>query len=180
MYLEIEGVYTDRNTQPGPGGIGGIGGGNVDPLTVPEVQSIRYIASGDITDIVVVAHADIPEVNTMIIENEVRQPNVFTLDFVEAYDWRANRWTFIDLIVDAVGATTVDPINGDLTFEHVASGPDRFVRATDDRILVRLWTLGFPTIGAFGGQSDLGDDIYRMRRDLVNIFVSEESGVGLP
>jgi hypothetical protein len=51
------------------------------------------------------------------------------------------------------------------------------VRATDDRVLFRLWTLGFTVPGAYG---ELGGDSYTMRYDLLNLFVSEEPGEQLP
>ena len=100
--------------------------------------------------------------------------------FVEAFDWRRRRWRFIDVISDPdTQAFRIEP-NGDYVFAHVASGATTYVRGTDQRILVRIWMLGFPAIGVGGVGGVTGDIAYRQKIDLINIFVSDQFGDELP
>lgn len=176
-YLVVEAMYTSRGDSPDPpgGGGGGGGGGGQGVGWLPEMGQVQYLASGDITDVAIVGHADIPGVNSMAMESEMSDPGVFTLVFVEAYDWIAGRWSFVDVVWmngDAEG-------DGDFYFVHTASSTQRFVRESDDRILFRMWTLGFSLnnggIGDSGGQT-----IYRQKLDWVNILVDEDFGEELP
>ena len=100
---------------------------------------------------------------------------IFTLIFVEAYDWVSGRWSFVDVQWMAEEGTTDD---GDHEFEHIASATQRFVREADGRILIRMWNLGFPGTGGLssgGGASD-----FRSKIDFVNLTLSEEFGEPLP
>ncbi|MDY7110432.1 MAG: S8 family serine peptidase [Planctomycetota bacterium] len=184
-YLVIEAVFTNRSDSPDPpggggggGGGGGEGGGEGGGVGwLPEMGQVNYLATGDITDLAIVAHARESTVNSMGLETQVRYPGFFTLVFFEAYDWQAGRWEF----------SSVEFLNGEST-----EGPDtlltttpfsptqRFVRDGDDRILFRMWTLGFG-LGS-GGLGNSGEDVgtYRYWIDLVNLDTSDQFGEELP
>ncbi|NNF44634.1 MAG: S8 family serine peptidase [Phycisphaerales bacterium] len=170
--LGVTAQFTPRDFQPSaPTGGGGV------PF-VPQIQDLRYLATGNITDLIAIGKSDADGiVNTMIAQSEYQWPTVFTLVFVEGYDWRTQRWSFIDLISDPGQAVATLP-DGDLLFQHTAADSHRFVRVTDGKILLRFWTLGFPSTGALGG--DTPDSNYRMRMDFLNLFVSEDPGASLP
>jgi hypothetical protein len=173
-YLVIEAEYTHRGDAPNPPGGGG-GGGGGGGAWYPEMAQVDYLATGDITDIGIVGHADIPGVNSMAMESELADPGVFTLVFVEAYDWNAGDWSYVD-VVWMNGA----PEDGaDWYFVHTASATQRFVRESDDRILFRMWTLGFSFSGGGLGNSG-GQETYRQRVDWLNILVDEDYGEELP
>jgi hypothetical protein len=172
-YLVVEAEYTQRGDSPDPPGGGGGGGGGGG--SIPEIAEISYLATGNITDVVIVGHADIPGVNSMAMESEMVDPGVFTLVFVEAYDWVAGRWSFVD-VVWMNGETEEEGV--DDYFVHTASATQRFVRDSDDRILFRMWTLGFSFGGGLGNSG--GQSTYRQKLDWVNILVDEDFGEELP
>jgi len=172
-YLVVEAQYTQRGDSPDPPGGGGGGGGGGG--SIPEIAQISYLATGNITDAVIVGHADIPGVNSMAMESEMVDPGVFTLVFVEAYDWVAGRWSFVD-VVWMNGETEEQGV--DEYFVHTASATQRFVRGSDDRILFRMWTLGFSFGGGMGNSG--GQSTYRQKLDWVNILVDEDFGEQLP
>ena len=60
FYLALDGQYTDRDHTPGQGAMGQ--GGGADPaLLVPQISDASYLASGEITDIVVIARTELPD-----------------------------------------------------------------------------------------------------------------------
>jgi hypothetical protein len=126
------------------------------------------------TDIVVVATSDVTPVNTLIVRIEQRWPAVPAIMMVEAYDWRAHRWSFVDILVDAAQA---NPTDVDLTFDATATSPNRFVNAVDQKILVRVWEIGFPNPA---GPDGSGGGTWASRFDLVNVFASDLPGQQIP
>jgi hypothetical protein len=166
LTLNVDSVFTPRNFRPKrekvPGGFDEGG-------TPPQVEQIRYIASGDIVDLVIKAEADIPTANSLVIQNigDVGNPPLTAFLFVEAYDWTLNRWEFIDF----------QTLAGPYGFDSVASDPQRFMRS-DGRILARIWTLGF-TLGSIGGGGaggTGGGGLYQLQANFINVFASEEFG----
>ncbi|MCP3904022.1 MAG: S8 family serine peptidase, partial [Planctomycetes bacterium] len=177
-YLKIDPQWVGRNDSPqSPFGGQGVGGGVFGGSIIPQVSQLRYLASGWMVDIVAVGRSDLPSVGTLIVENEVAWPNVFTFMMIEMYDWQQLNWAFVDVRVGAEQAERTDPTNGDVTFEHTTDGAARFVNPTDDRILVRVWSLGFPAFQAGVGG---GDTSFLKQFDLINFFVAEGFGVPLP
>jgi hypothetical protein len=178
LYLKLDPQYVSRNDAPGfPFGGQGVGGGAFGGSVHPQVSQITYLASGWMTDIVAVGRSDLPTVGTLILENEMAWPNVFAFMMVEMYDWQQLDWAFVDVRTDVSQAEGIQPDNGDAIFEHSADGASRFVNPADDRILCRIWTLGFP---AFQGGVGGGDTTFISQTDLLNIFVAEGFGVPLP
>ena len=174
IYYVVDSEYIRRGHRPDPVGGGG-GGGGGGGIIVPEIAQLRYLATGNVTDVVVVGHADIPVVNSMTVTTEFDWPGIFTLIFIEAYDWVSQRWSFVDVQWMAEEGTTDD---GDHEFEHIASATQRFVRDGDGRILIRSWSLGFTGIGGLSTGGAASD--FRTKIDLVNITISEEFGEPLP
>ena len=169
-YLGLTGKFTERGSSPESTT-------STTGMFLPQVADIEYIATGHITDFVVVGESDVTGiVQTMIVQSIFKWPSVFTLLVVEGYDFRTDSWSFIDIISDPTQGTDLG--NGDFGFTHVASSSERFVNPDTGRILVRFWTLGFPGFGSLGG--DTPETSYRLRADWVNFFVSSEPGASLP
>ena len=169
-YLVVEAMYTDHDWDPSE--LAGFG--QVNPLSVPEILEVEYLAIGDITDIVAVGHLDSASVRQIAIETEVAYPGVTTLLFIEAFDWLADRWSFVDVQLMTQTGTADDGDNGYLSD---MTSPSRFVRYSDNRILIRYWTLGFTGGGGYGGGSLLN---YRQAIDFINLQVQEQFGEQLP
>ena len=176
-YLVVEGQYVGRGSggsgsligQGGHHGTGGFGGGSVQGDFSAQLSQLQYPSPGDITHVVVVAKADIGAVQAMNVTLETKFPGVFTILFIEGFDWDNNDWSFI-------GVNTMAPPDpgADFLFEATALNAKRFIRDDDDRILLRVWTLGLTSDGIFG-QPD-----YRALHDLLDIEISSEFGEGLP
>ncbi|UCD75074.1 MAG: S8 family serine peptidase [Phycisphaerales bacterium] len=166
-YLIVESKYTERNDGPDGGysdGSGHSGLISTDPLDPngPAGQ-VKYLATGQIVDLMVVGHADIPIVNSLQVTTEIQYPGQTTLLLVELYDWQDMRWQFADVV-----QLTSDGGGGDILNNHAAYSASRYVRGSDDKIFIRLWTFG---LGGWAGGD--GTDSYELRVDWVNLEVSE-------
>ena len=135
-YLIIESRFTSPTT-PGQGSHGGL-------------------ASGQTTDVMIEAHMDGPNINeiNLIVESFVNGGS--GIELIYLFDWQLNQWLAIG--VDFLG--TVDPDVGTVFPVENAS---RFIRDSDNKILIRVWTVAL----GISGQ-------YRVFHDWVNI----ESGGG--
>ncbi len=167
-YFIARGQETGYDWEPYMGGTG-----QSSPLTVPEILDIDYIVQGDLTDIVFVGHADVDDLRSVSLTSEVKYPGVFTLYFVEAYDWYTAKWSFVG--VQFLAAAPDDGL--DLVIESELSSPQRFVRSSDGRMLVRIWTMGMTGGGGFGGGSL---EHYLQMVDYVDFNLIDQFGEVLP
>lgn len=140
---------------------------------------IVYLAPGQITDLLIIATADIDNVSSMTITHEAHASDAelicpaplsgTALVFYEMYDWNFNRWSFVafDNLSGADPPELGCPIPPFNTYP--VDGPTRFVRAGDGRILLRIWTLSLGlTFGGFGGPQSAP---YVVRHDWIDIQV---------
>ncbi|MEE9129430.1 MAG: S8 family serine peptidase [Phycisphaerales bacterium] len=142
---------------------------------------IVYLASGQITDLLVIAHSDVPNASSLVIVHEAQSSNGFpdcdpplsgsALVFFEMYDWDINRWMFVafDNLMSA------DPPDLDcLIPAYPVPNGGRFIRSGDGRILLRIWTLSLG--GNFGGFGGLQNAPYVIRHDWINILLGGADG----
>ncbi|MHC4429536.1 MAG: S8 family serine peptidase, partial [Planctomycetota bacterium] len=136
--------------------------GDKAPSSLP--KDPVYTGFGQITDVLVHAQADIANVNALVVRVESYVSNGTGILMVELYDWIANFWAFTGF-----GLTgSPDP---DLFFEYpVSLEPHRFVRESDDKIVIRVWTLA---LGGSGGIGGVPGDEYRVFHDWIWIGVGE-------
>ncbi len=146
-YLVIESEYTTPNHS---------GGGPENP---------QYISFGEVTDVLVTAHADIPGANAFLVEVESHTSSGTSIMFLELWDWDWNRYAFVGFA----------PLFGiDTLFQFPVDGTARYINQLDQRILIRVWTL------SLGGNSPPGFGLppnsYRVHHDLINLGVFEDFG----
>ncbi|MCH8151568.1 MAG: S8 family serine peptidase [Planctomycetes bacterium] len=146
-YFVIESEYTTPSHS---------GGGPENP---------QYITFGEITDVLVTAHARPPGASALLVEVESHTSSGTSIMFVELWDWGWNRYAF-------VGFT---PLFGDdFVFPFAVDGAARYINPSDQRVLIRVWTLslgGNPPPG-FG----LPPNSYRVHHDLINLQLFEDFG----
>ncbi len=166
QYYTLESLYTERGQSPGGGGGPGGGTGGVSG---PAAEA-RYLATGQITDILVTAHTVDPIVNSMRVTIETTYPGQYSLLITELYNWNTGRWVFID-----IGTLFEAPPAGeDLLFLHDAANASGYVRSGDNRVLIRNWTYG---LGGGGNQGGIGGQTsapYEFRYDWINLETSDE------
>ncbi|MCH8164674.1 MAG: hypothetical protein IH889_03615, partial [Planctomycetes bacterium] len=148
-YLVIESEYTTPSH-------GGGGGG-------PEAP--QYITFGEVTDVLVTAHARPPGASALLVEVESHVSSGTGLMFVELWDWDWNRYTLVGFA----------PLFGaDVLFQFPVDGAARYINQSDQRVLIRVWTL------SLGGNSPPGFGLppnsYRVHHDLINLGVFEDFG----
>ncbi|MFQ5616889.1 MAG: S8 family serine peptidase, partial [Anaerolineales bacterium] len=78
-YLVIESEFTSPGDTPGPG----LGAGHP-----------TYFAFGEITDLQISAHSDLPGATAMAVSVESHVSSGLGLMFIELFDWAQNRWIF--------------------------------------------------------------------------------------
>lgn len=171
-YLVLESVHVDRSESPyrpptgGPAG--GIGGGNAN---VPEARNATYLATGQITDVVAVGLSLVENPTGFFAGVELGTRDVPVIVFVEAYDWLLRRWQYV--AIEYVAAGGADEAGNDVNVGGALPSAQRFVRQSDGRILVRVWTYGF-----VGADDTSGPSRYRNRIDLIQIQIGQEFGEG--
>jgi hypothetical protein len=151
-YLVIESEYTPQS----PGGS--------DPLDPP------YLGFGQVADVVVAAHADVPDVNLLQVGVESHVSNGVGLLFTDLWDWSQNRWIFN-------GFAVLFPFDNGYLFPTAVTGD--FIRPSDDLALIRVQaiTLGGPDGGGIGNP---GATAYRVFHDLIFLGTSAEFGDVFP
>ncbi|MHC4415851.1 MAG: S8 family serine peptidase [Planctomycetota bacterium] len=134
----------------------------------------QYVAYGQITDLLVEAHADVPDVNAMLVSVESHVSGGTGLMFVEMYDWQIKRWIFAGFtLLGLADPPDQDPPQPIPAFPIGEAA--RFVRPSDDRVLIRIWTLSVG--GSFGGGiGQVEGTEYRTFHDLVDLAVGEDFG----
>jgi hypothetical protein len=159
-YVIVESEYTNRD-QSGP-------------LDDRAAASVRYLASGQMTDIIVDINAGnqgmvseltvIHEVATTV--NPLTDTNLL---IVELYDWTARKWDFV-----AFDTTTAEDVRreGSPLFNF-----QRFIRSTDQMVKVRLYTIG---LGGRNSTSSTGGGAtpYVTRFDFVDLDVGQVTPPG--
>lgn len=154
-YLIIESEFTSRNDAPHP----------TSPPD-PTHRSIRYLAAGQITDIVVDFETELSVIDQLEIQATISSTtnNVtnFNLIIVEMYDWTARRWDF-------VGFDSTVPFDAPYIFPAFF-GVQRFVRSTDDKVKVRIYTIGLGNLGTTGAAGAVRST-YTVRYDFVAIDI---------
>lgn len=135
---------------------------------------IVYLATGQITDLMIIATADLPNIDSLFIVHEGHVTNGSLvcpaplsgsgLVIFEMYDWNFERWFFTafdNMLIADPGALDCDiPL-------YPVAGPLRFVRPEDGRMLLRVWTL---TLGGnFGGFGGANNPPHVVRHDWINI-----------
>ena len=154
-YLIVESEFTNRDQRPR----------DTTPSD-PTLRSIRYFAAGQITDIVVDLEAEISVIEQLDVQFTLSTTTNglvnFNLIIVELFDWTSRRWDFVDFEFTSLFDTDyVSP---------VIFAPQRFVRATDDKVKVRLYTLGLGNTGTTG-IAGAARSTYTARYDFVQIDV---------
>ena len=144
-------------------------------------QGIVYLAFGQITDLLVIAHSDVPNPSSLVIVHEAHSSNGFpgcdppfsgsALVFFEMYDWDINRWMFVAF--DNLMSADPPDLGCDIPAYPVENG-GRFTRADDGRILLRIWTLSLG--GNFGGFGGSQNAPYVIRHDWINILIGGADG----
>ncbi|MCH8824095.1 MAG: S8 family serine peptidase [Planctomycetes bacterium] len=149
---------------------------------------INYLATGQVTDLLVHAHIDDltqPFVNLLITSERHQSdvpficdpggniPSANGLTFYEMWNWITQKWEFI--IFDPAAGTdcNISPPQNTLVL-----APHRFVRQTDGKMQLRVWTLSLG--GNFGGFGGGGTQPYFVRHDHINIRTTGLSGAGTP
>ena len=140
------------------------------PTQVPSASGVSptYFGFGLATDVEVLSHAPEPLNTGMTIQVETRSEGATTsLMFVDMFDFRRGRWTFVGLAFP-VGVDEVPP------FTFPVGNPGRFIRKTDDLVLIRVWTLAIGnTSGGLAGDSGT---VHVMRHDLINLNAGGPGG----
>jgi len=162
-----QGVHTQSSYRP-PLNLVGLEG-----TPIPEAAAAKYLATGNITDHIVLAHSDINNANAITVTADLDLTGVFTLVFFEAYNWNTRKWDFLQL--EQMPAEGEDGADGVPPYTVPVANAKRYISQSSRRILVRMWTLGFTGIG--GPQSGLLED-YETHIDLINVEVLEDFGEG--
>ncbi|MCZ6850640.1 MAG: S8 family serine peptidase [Planctomycetota bacterium] len=149
-YFVIESEYTTPSHS---------GGGPENP---------QYISFGEVTDVLVTAHARPPGASALLVEVESHTSSGTSFMFVELWDWDWNRYAFVGFaLLPGVGV-------GDILFPFAVDGAARYINQSDQRVLIRVWTL------SLGGDSPPGFGLppnsYRVHHDLINLELFEDFG----
>ncbi|MCH8006460.1 MAG: hypothetical protein IH888_09550, partial [Planctomycetes bacterium] len=138
---------------------------------------VNYPVFGQYADIVVIAHADAPGVNAMVVSVEARVTGSGTpggILFVELFDWQQNFWTFSGVRLLGFGATLCLELLPDECFQFEVGSASRFVRPSDHRVFIRVWTLGLAGIGGGIGGGGANRAKIRMFYDLIRLQVGAD------
>ena len=143
---------------------------------------IVYLGSGQITDLLVIAHSDVQNASSLTIVHEAHSSDGFpdcdpplsgsALVFFEMYDWDMNRWTFVAF--DNMMSSDPPDLGCDAIPAYVVQNGARFIRSDDGRILLRIWTLSLG--GNFGGFGGTQNAPYTIRHDWINILIGGGGG----
>ncbi|MCH7604348.1 MAG: S8 family serine peptidase, partial [Planctomycetes bacterium] len=132
----------------------------------PTLRSIQYLASGQITDIVVDLEAELSVIEQLDVQYVLSSTTNTLVDFnliiVELFDWTSRRWDF-------VGFEFTNP-SDTLYISPVLFGVQRFVRALDDKVKVRIYTIGLGNLGTTG-IAGAATSTYTARYDFVHIDI---------
>lgn len=168
-FLIVAPEATDRDHQVGAGeavGAGGGAGGAAAPgLAIPQARRVTYLSGGDIADVIAVAEANVPQPLVFSVRVVYGPMEVLTIRIVEAFNWSRDKWDFFGLDIDQGTNAGAEGIY------NAFSAPRNYVRISDNRILVRVYTIGFP---GFGGIA--GPDGYTMKLDLIAVQVVQPFG----
>ncbi|MCZ6734339.1 MAG: hypothetical protein O7C65_00940, partial [Planctomycetota bacterium] len=150
-YLVIESEYTTPSHS---------GGGPENP---------QYVGFGEVTDVLVTAHGDLPGASALQVEVETHTSSGTSFMFVELWDWNWNRYTVVGF------ALLTGLVEGlDTLYPFPVGGAARYINQLDQRVLIRVWTL------SVGGDSPPGFGLppnsYRVHHDLINLGVFEDFG----
>ncbi len=143
-------VPTEASEKPVTEGQSGAGPNAL--ITVPELASAEYIVGGNIVDLVAIGQTE--QRNPLAMGVEVvtgTVPNLFTFVFVEMYNFKSARWSFVGIV----------PAGTPQTFP-VPQPPDHI--SPTGRMLARIYHVGFPI---FGGS--FVPENYVARTDLIDI-----------
>ncbi|MCH7545957.1 MAG: S8 family serine peptidase [Planctomycetes bacterium] len=154
-YVIVESEFTNRDQKPAA----------VSPPD-PTLRSIQYLASGQITDIVVDLEAELSVIEQLDVQYVLSSTTNTLVDFnliiVELFDWTSRRWDF-------VGFEFTNP-SDTLYISPVLFGVQRFVRALDDKVKVRIYTIGLGNLGTTG-IAGAATSTYTVRYDFVHIDI---------
>ena len=109
------------------------------------------LASGQTTDVMIEAHMESPNVNTIDLFVESHVNGGSGIELVYLFDWQLNRWL-------AIGVDFLDTVDPDDLIPFTVENAARFVRASDNKVLIRVWTVSLGVAGQ-----------YRAFHDWVNI-----------
>ena len=146
------GVDTAADDVPVTEGVGGSGPNVL--VDVPELGSAGYLIGGDIVDLVAIGQTSQRNPTELGIRVVSGASEVFTLVFVEAYNFKTTRWSFVGVAPNLEGS--------DETF--LVPQPADHVSPTG-RILARAYYVGF-TINS--GRQFVPTE-YQSRTDLIDI-----------
>ncbi len=126
-----------------------------------------YLGFGLVTDVEVLAHAPEQLAAGMQVQVETRSEGATTsMMFVDMFDWRRSRWTFVGLGF---------PFDFDVLFEFGVGNSGRFIRKADDLVLIRVWTIALGNTG--GDLSGDSGSSHIMRHDLINLDDAGGGGI---
>ena len=151
QFYEADAVVTAATDQPGSSGPGGFGPGI--EVTVPELASADYLIGGNIVDVVAIGQTNINNATSLNINVISGGSEIFTIVFVECYNFRSGQWTLCGVGANGGGSNLNFPVQS--PNDHISS---------TGRMLARVYYVGFPGFGSAFTQTN-----YTARIDLIDI-----------
>lgn len=153
QFYEADAIVTASTDQPGLSGPGGFGPGI--SVAVPELASADYLIGGNIVDVVAIGQTEINNATALTINVISGGSELFTIAFVECYNFRSGKWTLC-----GVGA---NPQGAGSNLDFPVPSPNDHISSTG-RMLARVYYVGFPGFGSAFTQTN-----YTARIDLIDI-----------
>lgn len=155
-YLVIKTQYTNRKFHPSVPGPG---------------SQVNYYATAQTADLLVSAHSDVHEPNSLSVSVEVASPPTTALLFTEVYDWDLKKWVNI-------GFDTLGGGGGDVVLQHQAPNASHYTRDSDWKVLIRVYAMGLGVTTQPGHNNNTDAGAFIMQYDLVNLAVFQGFGQG--
>jgi hypothetical protein len=149
--------------------------GDYKPPFEPPAGLVQYLVSADTVDLMVLAHSDTKDANSMTVTTAVEPPGVVSFMFVEIFDWEADDWIFVDFFNLTVTEETELTCPPDWCTAHAAINPNRFINQISANVYIRLYFVGMG-----GGPAGESDASFTQNVDLVDLNISTGFGQGNP
>jgi hypothetical protein len=143
---------------------------------VPDIpgppSQVKYLGTGQTSDLMVIAQSDLKEVNSMLLQVEQLVPPLTTFLIIEMYDWILNEWVFVGFDAPAPGSEVDNPVPS-----YPVQAAQRFIEPNDKKVLIRLYQFGL------GMEADLSGNFesteWFLRYDWVNLTLDNGFGGGI-